>query len=375
MLVSHQFLNNWPSSHVLALVREFSDHSPILLQNSIFDYGPVPFKFYNSWILNKDFESVLCNSWSSSGSWVNSTKAIVFKKKLQLLKLNLKDWRKVVNSLETASATSLREKISSIDIKAEIGPLTSHEVITRAMLVNDLGTLEYGKAKDLRQKSKSKWALEGDENSRFFHGIINNKINRSRINGLNIQGSWVTDPTCIKSHILHSFELKYSKDTTPRPSFSSNLFKQISSNSALWCKVIRSIHGPQGGLHDASLIRSKSGPWYRIAKLKEDLLNDYGINLPLIFKKKIGNGESTRFWLDNWLGGPTLKETFPHIFRLDNQPNCLVCDRVPDTTNGPSDANTLSPNTPVHSSNIYKNFSHHVCCLPVKTMLLALEEP
>ena len=109
-LVSPQFLDNWPSSHVLALVRGFSDHSPILFQNSIFDYGPVPFKFYNSWMLNKDFESVLCNSWSSSGSWVvNSTKATVFKKKLQLFKLNFKDWRKVVNSLETAFATSLRE--------------------------------------------------------------------------------------------------------------------------------------------------------------------------------------------------------------------------------------------------------------------------
>nr|GEU70344.1 tetratricopeptide repeat (TPR)-like superfamily protein [Tanacetum cinerariifolium] len=122
-------------------------------------------------------------------------------------------------------------------------------------------------------------------------------------------------------------------------------------DNTLWCKVIRSIHGSQGGLHDASLIRSKSGPWYRIAKLKEDLLNDYGINLPLIFKKKIGNGESTRFWLENWLGGPTLKETFPHIFRLDNQPNCLVCDWIPDN-NGLSNENTLSPNTPVHSSNI-----------------------
>ncbi|GJZ43736.1 probable leucine-rich repeat receptor-like serine/threonine-protein kinase, partial [Tanacetum coccineum] len=72
-------------------------------------------------------------------------------------------------------------------------------------------------------------------------------------------------------------------------------------DNALWCKIIRSIHGSQRGLHDASLIRSKSGPWYRIAKLKEDLLNDYGINLPLIFKKKIGNGESTRFgWIIGW---------------------------------------------------------------------------
>ncbi|GJT91555.1 RNA-directed DNA polymerase, eukaryota, reverse transcriptase zinc-binding domain protein [Tanacetum coccineum] len=122
-------------------------------------------------------------------------------------------------------------------------------------------------------------------------------------------------------------------------------------DNALWCKVVRSFHGSQGGLHYASLIRRKSGPWYRIAKLNDDLLNDYGINLPLIFKKKIGNVESTHFWLDNWLGGPTLKETFPHIFLLDNQSNCLVCDRVLDN-NGLRNENTLSPNTLVYSSNI-----------------------
>ncbi|GJW04143.1 protein MOR1 isoform X2 [Tanacetum coccineum] len=80
------------------------------------------------------------------------------------------DWRKLVNSVECASATSLREKISLINIKAEIGPLTSDEVMTRAMSVKELANLEYSKAKDLRKKSKSKWALEGDENSRFFHG-------------------------------------------------------------------------------------------------------------------------------------------------------------------------------------------------------------
>nr|GEX98157.1 RNA-directed DNA polymerase, eukaryota [Tanacetum cinerariifolium] len=160
------------------------------------------------------------------------SKAIVFKKKLQLLKSNLKDWRKLVNSIECAFATSLREKISLIDFKAQIGPLTSDEVMTRAMSVKELANLEYSKAKDLRQKSKSKWALEGDEKLRFFHGIINNKMNRSRINGPNIQGSWVTDPICIKNHILHSFELKFKKDTTQRPSFSSNLFKQISSSDS-----------------------------------------------------------------------------------------------------------------------------------------------
>ncbi|GJY45302.1 RNA-directed DNA polymerase, eukaryota, reverse transcriptase zinc-binding domain protein [Tanacetum coccineum] len=73
-------------------------------------------------------------------------------------------------------------------------------------------------------------------------------------------------------------------------------------NHAFWCMIIRSIHGVDGGLNDTSLIKSKSGPWYRIAKLKDDL-SKIGIDLPSIFKKKIGDGCSTRFWLDTWLGG------------------------------------------------------------------------
>ncbi|GJY78730.1 hypothetical protein Tco_0484531 [Tanacetum coccineum] len=94
-------------------------------------------------------------------------------------------------------------------------------------------------------------------------------------------------------------------------------------NHAFWCKIIRSIHGVDGGLNDTSLIKSKSGPWYRIAKLKDDL-SKIGIDLPSIFKKKIGDGCSNRFWLDTWLGGSPLKDTFPRLFRLDSNPACLA---------------------------------------------------
>ena len=63
------------------------------------------------------------------------------------------------------------------------------------------------------------------------------------------------------------------------------------SNSLCW-KVICSIHGPQDGLHDAMPIRSKSGPWFQIAKLNEDL-SVQGVDMHSLFKKKIGNGENT----------------------------------------------------------------------------------
>nr|GEU29167.1 hypothetical protein [Tanacetum cinerariifolium] len=99
-------------------------------------------------------------------------------------------------------------------------------------------------------------------------------------------------------------------------------------NNARWHKVIRSIHGLDGSLNDFSSIKSKSGPWFRIAKLKEDLCK-VGIDFPIIFKKKIGNGYDTRFWHANLLGGSPLKVDFLRLFRLDSNPHCLVCNRSP----------------------------------------------
>ncbi|GKC48442.1 putative RNA-directed DNA polymerase, partial [Tanacetum coccineum] len=93
--------------------------------------------------------------------------------------------------------------------------------------------LENRKLKDLRQKSKVKWALEGDESSSFFHGMINNRRNRSRINGLSIKGSWVTEHIHIKSYIFYSFEDKFKETNYTRPSFISNLFKQLTPEENL----------------------------------------------------------------------------------------------------------------------------------------------
>ncbi|GJT14415.1 putative RNA-directed DNA polymerase, eukaryota, reverse transcriptase zinc-binding domain protein [Tanacetum coccineum] len=101
---------------------------------------------------------------------------------------------------------------------------------------------------------------------------------------------------------------------------------------ALWCKVIWSIHGVWGGLIEDSNTSTSSGLWLRIMKLKTDL-NLIGIDLPMLFKKKVGNGQNTRFWHDNWLGGVSLHTFFPWLYRLESNPNYLVCER--NTTASP----------------------------------------
>nr|GEV74451.1 probable zinc transporter 10 [Tanacetum cinerariifolium] len=93
-------------------------------------------------------------------------------------------------------------------------------------------------------------------------------------------------------------------------------------------KIIVSIHGKDGGLTMNSSSPYKSGPWYQIMKLKDDI-SSHGITLPSIFKIKIGNGRTTRFWTDPWLGGPRLCDTFPRLYRLESNLECLVFGCAP----------------------------------------------
>ncbi|GKA11042.1 putative RNA-directed DNA polymerase [Tanacetum coccineum] len=145
-------------------------------------------------------------SWSSSVDCHSNLSAVRFKLKLKHLKHNVKDWRHTINTTKTSEALDIRSRIDEIDLRAETSLLKAADVNRRINLVKALADLEHHKLNDLKQKSKIKWALEGDVNSNFFHGIINNRRNRSRINE--------TNPT--------------------RPSFSSNLFKQLTSEDNLF---------------------------------------------------------------------------------------------------------------------------------------------
>lgn len=50
--------------------------------------------------------------------------------------------------------------------------------------------------------------------------------------------------------------------------------------------MIKSIHGIEGGLDQSSRPFNSSGPWKKIANLKEGLLK-FDINLPMVLKKKL----------------------------------------------------------------------------------------
>ena len=98
----------------------------------------------------------------------------------------------------------------------------------RAVCRSRLQELDESKAMDLKHKARCKWQIEGDENTSFFHGLVNSNIKCNRVNGLNIDGIWVSDPKIIKEKVFSFFSDKYREPLPIRPKFSSNKFKRLS---------------------------------------------------------------------------------------------------------------------------------------------------
>nr|GEX26692.1 hypothetical protein [Tanacetum cinerariifolium] len=61
-------------------------------------------------------------------------------------------------------------------------------------------------------KAKIQWAVEGDENSKFFHGVVNRKRVQLSVKGVMIDGEWVDEPDRVKaefrSHFANRFQDK-----------------------------------------------------------------------------------------------------------------------------------------------------------------------
>ncbi|GKA62066.1 RNA-directed DNA polymerase, eukaryota [Tanacetum coccineum] len=60
-------------------------------------------------------------------------------------------------------------------------------------------------------KDKIRWSIEGDENSKYFHGILNNKQSQLSIHGILDKGDLFDDPSIVKTKFFEHFSNHFSK--------------------------------------------------------------------------------------------------------------------------------------------------------------------
>nr|GEU64056.1 RNA-directed DNA polymerase, eukaryota [Tanacetum cinerariifolium] len=62
-LISDNLLSSYPNISVVTLERFLSDHRPILLRESYYDYGPIPFCFFHHWLVMDGFDTFVIDVW------------------------------------------------------------------------------------------------------------------------------------------------------------------------------------------------------------------------------------------------------------------------------------------------------------------------
>ncbi|KAL7587442.1 hypothetical protein Lser_V15G40495 [Lactuca serriola] len=196
-LVCSNFISIQPLSSVIALARDHSDHSPLILKPSNYNFGPIPFRFFNSWLLKDDFNVMFKNTWESFCGFGAPDRFLAAK--LKILKNAIRDWTKVKSNTEHSILIQLKTKVEKLESIAEFRLLTEVERISWRDDKKKIMELERLKKLDMQQMAKIKWATDGDENTRFFHGTLKQKSRKNRIHGLNINGEWISDPIVIKS--------------------------------------------------------------------------------------------------------------------------------------------------------------------------------
>nr|GEV79627.1 RNA-directed DNA polymerase, eukaryota [Tanacetum cinerariifolium] len=70
--------------------------------------------------------------------------------------------------------------------------------------------------KDAAQKAKVNWAIEGDENSIFFHGVINKRRSQLAIRGVFVSGDWYTNPSKVKEAFYDHFATRFKQPSRSR---------------------------------------------------------------------------------------------------------------------------------------------------------------
>nr|GEW69932.1 RNA-directed DNA polymerase, eukaryota [Tanacetum cinerariifolium] len=122
--------------------------------------------------------------------------------------------------LVTDGLISLFPHISAVCLDRHLSnhrPILIREVITdygatpfpRTDYMNLLLEAKSADARDYIQKAKIQWAVEGDENSKIFHGIVNRKRANLTVKGIMVDGVWVDEPNRVKKEFRDHFAARF----------------------------------------------------------------------------------------------------------------------------------------------------------------------
>nr|XP_043638181.1 uncharacterized protein LOC122609188 [Erigeron canadensis] len=203
-LISRQIGTNMGNHLAIVLDRNVSDHHPILLFQKTLDFGPIPFKVFNSWS----------------------------RLRLKHLKAAIKDWLHAKNNGN--EIVDLKAKLVELDHAFDSGMIDDNYAADRKEVVHDIMEAGLRAALDIKQKSRINWSVETDENSRFFHSYVNKSRKSLAIQGIKVEGVWMDWLTDVKQAFYDHFTSSFKRQPCLQLVNRNNRFKSLSQDQVMF---------------------------------------------------------------------------------------------------------------------------------------------
>ncbi|XP_022004225.1 uncharacterized protein LOC110901743 [Helianthus annuus] len=186
--VCQEFFSRVAGGMPSALPRFLLDHCPLFLTCSDKKFRPKPFRYFNSLLERKDFDEVVHKAIVNFTGDEEPDKALI--QKLKEIRDGIKPWKRAVLAKEGETESILKEELEILEELSENRDLSEEDEWAKMECQKNLNELEGYKIKDLKQRVRAKWDLEGDENSAFIHGYIKSRRAFKNIPGLMIDDVW-----------------------------------------------------------------------------------------------------------------------------------------------------------------------------------------
>ena len=119
--------------------------------------------------------------------------------------------------------------LGDVDVVIDQGNAYEDVMFKRSEIIKSIQELDKLQSMEVAQKAKVKWAIEGDENSKYYYGILNKKRNLLSIRGVLDAGKWIEEPNLVKHEFLTHFKNRFAKPRKIRPTLIVDFLRQLTS--------------------------------------------------------------------------------------------------------------------------------------------------
>nr|GEX08503.1 RNA-directed DNA polymerase, eukaryota, reverse transcriptase zinc-binding domain protein [Tanacetum cinerariifolium] len=205
-------IDNWNGDVVI--MGDFNEvRTPAERYGSIFNVQGA--NAFNSFISSTGLEKVL--SGGCSFAWCHKSANKMSKlDRFLISEEKIRAWIKIKMENSYIQKKNLKADLAEIDLLLDIGEEDSDILNKRVYVSKSLQDIEKLESMEVAQKAKIKWAIEGDENSKYYHDILNKKRSHLAVRGILINGTWIDSPCLVKNKFLSHFKSRFNQPGVSR---------------------------------------------------------------------------------------------------------------------------------------------------------------